>query len=389
MIIIDEPYVSPYLVDVILKSQYEILDTPNARKLIQKDGLNWIDTNSAIEKIKAYPDTRIYSNSENALSWLDEHLPQHRLSTQIPILKDKNKFRSYLKSIYPEFFFETVLLEDIKSLKIDRLPMPFVIKPSIGFFSIGVHIIKSKTDWAEAKEALQMDKLKSMFPANVLDTSTFLIEEYIEGEEYAIDYYYDGEGNAVVLNVLHHVFSSGTDTSDRVYRTSKETITTHAHRLEEFLTTVGQGLELRNFPAHAEVRIEDSGHIVPIEINPLRFGGWCTTGDQLGISLGFNSYDCFFQNEKPNWDAIFKGKEDKTYSIIILNNNSGIDPNDIKRFDYDKLSLDVENTLLIRKLDINHYPVFGFVFAEHSPSRLDELTELLVSDLKSYIELKE
>jgi 5-formaminoimidazole-4-carboxamide-1-beta-D-ribofuranosyl 5'-monophosphate synthetase len=61
------------------------------------------------------------------------------------------------------------------------------------------------------------DKLKSIFPENVLNTSNFIIEEFIRGEEYAIDYYYDNNGDAVLLNVLHHLFSSGTDTSDRVY----------------------------------------------------------------------------------------------------------------------------------------------------------------------------
>jgi hypothetical protein len=30
--------------------------------------------------------------------------------------------------------------------------------------------------------------------------------------------------DAVLLNVLHHLFSSGTDTSDRVYSTSKAII---------------------------------------------------------------------------------------------------------------------------------------------------------------------
>ena len=34
-----------------------------------------------------------------------------------------------------------------------------------------------------------------MYPKEVLDTSTFILEGYIEGEEYAIDCYFDNEGN--------------------------------------------------------------------------------------------------------------------------------------------------------------------------------------------------
>jgi NADPH-dependent curcumin reductase CurA len=37
------------------------------------------------------------------------------------------------------------------------------------------------------------------------NTSNFIIEEFIQGEEYAIDYYYDNNGDAVLLNVLHHL----------------------------------------------------------------------------------------------------------------------------------------------------------------------------------------
>ena len=50
------------------------------------------------------------------------------------------------------------------------------------------------------------------------------MEEYVEGEEYAIDCYFDEKGEVVILNILHHKFSSGRDTSDRVYSTSKEII---------------------------------------------------------------------------------------------------------------------------------------------------------------------
>jgi hypothetical protein len=39
-----------------------------------------------------------------------------------------------------------------------------------------------KRDWIKAKSELQPDKLKSIFPENVLNTSNFIIEEFIRGE---------------------------------------------------------------------------------------------------------------------------------------------------------------------------------------------------------------
>jgi hypothetical protein len=278
-----------------------------------------------------------------------------------------------------------VSLKDIHQLGPDELSFPFVIKPSIGFFSIGVHIIRNEEDWRRAKLDLQAEKLKSIFPESVLNTHHFIMEEFIPGEEYAIDYYHDREGKVVILNILHHVFSSGADTSDRVYTTSKNMITQHQSGIADFLTKIGEKLNLKNFPAHAEIRIDKQGAIRPIEINPLRFGGWCSSGDLLGVALGLNVYDYFFQNKKPDWDTVFKGKEEQLFSIIVLNNTSGVEIEDIVGFDYVKLAGDLEHPVLIRQLDIQQYSIFGFVFAETSPQNESELRDMLTSDLRKYI----
>ena len=295
------------------------------------------------------------------------------------------KFRELIKNLFPNFNFKKLKLEAIHKLSPQEISFPFVIKPSVGFFSIGVHIVKNKEDWENAKKELNAEKLKSIYPKNVLNTTHFIIEDFIKGEEFAIDYYHDHNGNVVLLNILHHLFSSGKDTSDRVYSTSKEIIEKHQCKIEDFLNSIGRQLSLKNFPAHAEVRIDENGKIVPIEINPLRFGGWCTTGDLLGITLDFNAYKCFLENKKPDWNSIFKGKESKKLSIIVLDNNSGIEASKILDFNYTALANDFENPVLIRQLDINKYPVFGFVFAETSLLNQNELNDILISDLKKYI----
>ncbi len=388
MFLIDHPFISGFLIDTIRNNNFKIIATDVAKELIQDDTLAWVEENEAISLLKKNPQISIYSNSENALAWIDENFGDSELSSQLKTLKDKVKFRELIKDLFPNFYFKQISIEDISQLSANDIRFPFVIKPAIGFFSIGVHIVENEKDWIKAKSELQPEKLKSIFPENVLNTSNFIIEDFIKGEEYAIDYYYDTHGNVVLLNVLHHLFSSGTDTSDRVYSTSKDIIEKHKTDLECFLSKIGNALNLKNFPAHAEVRIDENGTIAPIEINPLRFGGWCTTADLLGITLGFNSYKCFCENRKPDWNHIFKGKENKIFSIVILDNNSGIIPSDILSFKYSALAKDFENPVLIRELDINKYPVFGFVFAESASSNKKELTDILTSDLRKYIELK-
>ena len=389
MSLIEKPYISDFLIDTIKENSYQVVATKEAKELIADASLNWISEEEAIETIKNNPSQRIYSNSENALSWIDKHFEESELSKQINVLKDKAKFREQIKPIFPEFKFQKIKLGNIQNITTEELSFPFVIKPSIGFLSLGVYIIKDENDWIKAKEEITPHNLKSIFPKNVLDTSHFIIEDFIQGEEYAIDYYHNDKGEVVILNILHHVFSSGKDTSDRVYSTSKAIIDQHKARLEQFLSTIGNKLNLRNFPAHAEVRIDNNGKIIPIEINPLRFGGWCTTGDLSGITVGLNSYKYYFENTCPNWDTIYQGKENKIFSIIVLDNNSGIKPADIAKFDYKALANDFETPILIRTLDINKYPLFGFVFTETDKKNKEELYDILSSDLRKYIIVKE
>jgi hypothetical protein len=260
-----------------------------------------------------------------------------------------------------------------------------VIKPSVGFFSLGVHIIHNQENWICAQKELNYKSLQNIYPKEVLNTADFIIEEYISGEEYAIDSYFDDNGKIVILNILHHRFSSGSDTSDRVYSTSKNIILNNKEKIKGFLQKIGNKADLKNFPLHTEIRIDDKGKIHPIEINPLRFGGWCTTGDLSNYAFGFNSYEYYTKKLKPDWNKIFADKEDKIYSIIVLNNSSGITESQIKGFDYDLLAADFENALVMRRTDYKKYLVFGFVFAETSPENEDELNRILVSDLKKYI----
>jgi hypothetical protein len=385
MFLIDKPFVSDFLIETIKDNNYKIIATRVAKELVQDDSLAWIAEEEAIAVLKNNPEISLYSNSENALAWIDQYYGESKLSNQLQVLKNKVKFRELIKELFPDFYFKQISIEEIQRLSYDEIRFPFVIKPAVGFFSIGVHIVENEKDWIKAKNELQADKLKSIFPENVLNTSNFIIEEFIQGEEYAIDYYYDNNGDAVLLNVLHHLFSSGTDTSDRVYSTSKAIIDKYKIDLEYFLSKIGKELDLKNFPAHAEVRIDENGKIIPIEVNPLRFGGFCTTADLLGVTLGFNEYKCFYENKKPDWDIIFKEKENEIFSVIILDNNSGIIPSDILGFNYSDLAKDFEKPVLIRELDINKYPVFGFAFIESAASNKKELNDILTSDLRKYI----
>lgn len=390
MILIDHPYVSDFLIETLKKNQFPIVSTIAANDLIPDKSLNWISEKEAIKKFNKNPNQLIYSNSENIISWVENNLNFTKLPSQIEVFKDKIKFRELLKDIYPNYFYKGISFEKLTTFSIENLKFPFIIKPSVGFFSLGVHKVDEPSEWSKVLEKIlnEINHIKGFYPSEVLNTNNFIIEECIEGEEYAIDCYYNLEGEAVILNIMHHVFSSGKDVSDRIYSTSKDIIETNLQIVQKLVDTIGSKSNLSNFPIHIEVRIDSKGNIIPIEVNPMRFGGWCTTGDISNYAYGINSYEYFLEQKKPNWNEILKTKEGKIYSLILLDNNSGIKEENIQFFNYKSLLLDFENPLVLRKIDFTKFPVFGFIFTETSKGNEEELKNILSSNLIKYITLK-
>lgn len=390
MILLDKPYVSQFLIETIKENQFEVIATNTAKKLLTENGFNWISENDAVTKLNKNPLNPLYTNSENAISWVEKHLKLSRFSQNIAVFKNKIKFREMLKPLFPNYYFNSVLYTQLHNINPKELPFPVILKPAIGFFSLGVHKIDTENEWFEAVAKINNDieNIKGFYPIEVVDTEYFIIEKCIEGEEYAVDCYFDKNGEAVVINCMHHIFSSGKDVSDRVYVTSKAIIETHLNSLQTFLTQMGKLINLKQFPIHIEIRIDSEGTIIPIEVNPMRFGGWCTTGDIAWYAYGINSYQHFIEGKKPNWQSILAKKGTEIYSLILLDNTTGYKPNEIAYFDYDKVLNDFEKVLLLRKINYTHFPIFGFIFAETSVQNMQELQNILTSNLKKYVKIK-
>lgn len=390
MILLERPYVSDFLLQTVKEHQIPLISLANTRNMFPEPDLPWISEEIARDKIMASPHPSLMSNSENSLAWLEQNLVGHPLLDQIAQFKDKVLFRELLKEAYPDFYFRGLDLVTLEALDPKALPFPLILKPAVGFYSVGVLKIDRAEDWQGGIAQLknQMQSYRMIFPEAVLGQQRFILEAVIPGKEYAIDCYYDDQGNPVILNILYHLFSSDQDVSDRVYMTSPKIFRAHYSSIHQFLVSLGEKTGLRNFPLHLEVRISSSDQLIPIEVNPLRFGGFCTTGDQSFYAYGFNSYLAYLQNFKPNWEQIFAQKEEALYSIIVLDNNSGIPFSDIEAFDYALLADSFEAPLVIRPVNFQVHPVFGFVFTRTRPDNVSELEKILKSDLRPYIRLK-
>jgi hypothetical protein len=116
MLLIDEPYVSDFLIDTIRDYHFKIISTPIARELINDDALEWLTENDAIKLKKSNSLHPLYSISENGLDWIEQNLKGSELARQISVLKDKFKFRELIKNTFPNFYFKQVSLEELHRL---------------------------------------------------------------------------------------------------------------------------------------------------------------------------------------------------------------------------------------------------------------------------------
>ena len=388
MIFVDKPYLSDFVKETSKNYNLPIVDTATAREFDLGAADNLVSEKEAIARLRTNPNTRIYTTSENAIGWIAKHFSFTDLPEKIEIFKNKAKFRALMRPMLPDFFFQEVPFQDLDALNINDLSLPFIIKPNVGFFSLGVHKVNKAEDWQQVKEAIQTEvhERDATYPDEVLNTTSFIIEEMIEGEEFAFDAYFDEDAAPVILDIYHHHFSSADDVSDRIYITSAEIIRQNLDDFTNWLGEIGKLAGVRNFPVHVEVRRTEKG-IVPIEVNPLRFGGWCTTADVAAAAYGFNPYVYYFENKRPNWDEIFATRQGKIYSMVILDNVTAYTNDKIKTFEYEALLERLENPLVLRKLDHKIYPIFGFLFMETSEENAKELDWMLKTDLREFIKI--
>ena len=101
----------------------------------------------------------------------------------------------------------------------------------------------------------EMKEAENIFPKEVLDSNRFLLEELIDGKEYAVDAFFKADGTPEIVNIYEHVFASGKDVSDRLYFTSKKVFDVGYDKFMNVLKDLSKEGKFRNFAMHIEFRI--------------------------------------------------------------------------------------------------------------------------------------
>jgi len=387
MIILEKPYVSDFLQQTVVNMQIPVLETPFAKSLEHAGGMNFMKTGDFFAALQTVEHPLLYSNSENSVELLNHYVPDLGITKQVNFFKDKSKLREIFSVLNPDVWYRTLTLQELDELDGNSMKMPFVIKPVRGFASIGIHSVRTAEDWQKALESIkkEVSLMQNVFPDAVVSLNDFLLERYIEGTEIAMDAYFNEAGEPVILNILTHLFGSDSDMSDRLYMTSAEIIRKYHGPVKHYLEEVGRLTGLKNFPFHLEMR-EEPGGFVPIEINPMRFMGFCVA-DVEYYFYGINPYESYFHNRKPDWDKILASREGTLYGMFGIDIPKHLDKTRIE-FNYEKFIAHFSTVLHYVKMDYTRLPMAIYLFAEVPESRFSEYETILYSDLSEFITAK-
>ena len=389
MIIAEKPYISDFLIDSVEKLQIPILKTEELEKklAINKNNrkLNIVDDISAVRFCSQSDNFMLYTNSESSFDWISKNLSSFDVVENINLFKNKVEFRELIKTVYPEFFYKKLSYEELFNVDISSFPEKFVIKPNVGFLSLGVHTVKNKSEWQTTLDKIKSEihLLDTEYSDVVVNSSDFIVEELISGKEYAVDVYFNKIGKPVILNIFEHPFLDEDDVSDRIYITSSSIIKDNYEQINQLLISIGKEANLKNFPMHIELRRNLKGFI-PIEVNPMRFAGWCTT-DVAKYAYDINVYEYYFKQKEPDWDYIFNKNDQYFYYFSMAEVPSNIDKKKIKSFNYELFCRNYSNILEFRKVDFSCNPVFAVIFGK--TDKYSEISNILKLKTCDYVEL--
>lgn len=381
MIIVDKPYVSPLLSKTIAMLNIPVLKESEVYIPAEKH----LNIYNEEQFFKEYQEnTPLLTNSESVLPTIHKNVYNPNMTKHIHNFKNKVLFRKSLNDLFPNFYYKEVKLKDLDSISMEDIPFPVIIKPIVGYSSSGVYRIKNAKEWIKTTQKIKqdIDYAQSVYSPDVIDGSKFIIEEWISGNEYAIDAYFNLNGEPVVLNIFKRMFSHEGDTSDRIYYTSKNVILEGLRPATEFLDKISKAYQIKNFPLHMEFRMDESEELVPIEINPLRFAGIGTT--DLGYyAYGVNVYEYFFMQKRPNWEKIVQEMDDHIYSFFCAELPESKNIESVKRIDEENFKKCFLNILEYRPILSKYDKTFAVVFYESE--NIKENQQLIHLDLHQYI----
>ena len=140
-------------------------------------------------------------------------------------------------------------------------------------------------------------------------------------------------------------------------------------------------LENCNFPMHIKFRYNGS-KAIPIEINPLCFAGFCLNELQTHIT-GIHPVVAYFENIHISKEEMWKGRENDTYSFLVLERPAQAPANAV--FDSAKFKASFSDVLEIREVKEAAVGVAATAFTRTDKAHEVELDTILPLDMMDYM----
>jgi hypothetical protein len=374
IVLLHDSFVSEILLDFLRERQIPVFTEGTLRKKLLEKKIPVLSREEA-ERILSSGDCIAYSNAENFIPFISEHYA-HESANAIKIFKNKALFRRILSDFFPDFYFKEIKVEETERFK-PPSGKELILKPAVGFWSVGIRKFSNQNGYELAVlEAMkEIEAQKRIFDSSIINGATFLVEEVIDGREFACDAYFDETGKPVVLGIYCHHFRDRGDVRDLVYYTGKKVLEKTLGHVEGFLLALSEKIRLVNFPIHFEFIINNRNELVPVEVNPMRFGGFGLV-DLTFHCFGINPYECYFCDKKPDWKNILADASGD-YHGFVLGRNEGIRKPNLPKFrqTFQQLNRFVE-------MDYLKSPVFCVAYTQSND--LNEITKYVYFDFKEY-----
>jgi hypothetical protein len=274
--------------------------------------------------------------------------------------------------------YSDINYKDIEKLKIIGKK---VLKPSKGCFGTAVKIVSENSDFKQIASEIKVEisRNASVFSESVLSQSEFILEDFIEGEEYAVDMFYDSKGEPHIVNIYYHPLPKNEAYLHMIYYTNKAIFETIHNEAIQFFKSLNDKLKVKNMALHSEFKHDQE--LVPIEINALRFGGM-GLGNMVYHSLRINPYECFIREKGPDWNAIWNANQEKNFTFFIAYNGTKVDK-EKQQPDLNKLENEFSRVLNKSIFDYKKQLAFGVYTLEESQENINRLLQI---DFNDYFE---
>lgn len=166
-----------------------------------------------------------------------------------------------------------------------------------------------------------------------------------------------------------------------IYYSSKETFNNIYPLAKSFFENLNNQFNVTDFPMHCEFKLVRN-KLVPIEINPMRFGGM-GLGNLAYHSFNINPYQYFLEDKEPDWKQVFQNIDEDLHFVYFIAYNSFSKDKRNHYPNVEKLRSNFSIIKLEQLFDYQKQLAFGVFCLEETKENLNHLLKI---DFDNYFE---